>query len=54
MECLRKNKSVKVSSITKMFGVSTETVRRDFEYLEKEEYIRRVRGGAVYFSSSFL
>ncbi|MFJ5717822.1 DeoR/GlpR family DNA-binding transcription regulator [Neobacillus sp. NPDC093127] len=47
MECLRKNKLVKVSSITKMLGVSTETVRRDFEYLEKEGYLRRIRGGAV-------
>lgn len=47
MECLRKNKSVKVSSITKTLGVSTETVRRDFEYLEKEGFLRRVRGGAV-------
>ncbi|QED46629.1 DeoR/GlpR family DNA-binding transcription regulator [Cytobacillus dafuensis] len=47
MESLSKNKIVKVSSITKMFGVSTETVRRDFEYLEKEGYLRRIRGGAV-------
>ncbi|MBS4192002.1 DeoR/GlpR transcriptional regulator [Bacillus sp. FJAT-49705] len=47
MENLRKNKIVKVSSITKMFGVSTETVRRDLEYLEKEGYLRRIRGGAV-------
>lgn len=47
MELLRKNKSLKVSTITKMFGVSTETVRRDLEYLEKEGFLRRVRGGAV-------
>ncbi|MBD1382226.1 DeoR/GlpR family DNA-binding transcription regulator [Metabacillus arenae] len=47
MELLRKNKSLKVSSATKMFEVSTETVRRDLEYLEKEGYLRRVRGGAV-------
>lgn len=47
MEYLRKNKSIKVSSITKLFGVSTETIRRDLEYLEKEGYLRRVRGGAV-------
>ncbi|PLR87803.1 DeoR/GlpR transcriptional regulator [Bacillus canaveralius] len=47
IELLGKNKSLKVSSVTSMFGVSTETVRRDLEYLEKEGYLRRVRGGAV-------
>ncbi|KKI92115.1 DeoR faimly transcriptional regulator [Bacillus sp. SA1-12] len=47
MELLRKNKSLQVSTVTKLFGVSTETVRRDLEYLEKEGYLRRVRGGAV-------
>lgn len=47
VELLRKNKSIKVSAITKLFNVSTETVRRDFEHLEKEGYLRRVRGGAV-------
>lgn len=47
MELLERNKSLKVSSATKLFGVSTETVRRDLEYLEKEGYLRRVRGGAV-------
>lgn len=47
MELLRKNKSLKVSTVTKMFGVSTETIRRDLEFLEKEGYLRRVRGGAV-------
>ncbi|MGM0877857.1 MAG: DeoR/GlpR family DNA-binding transcription regulator [Bacillota bacterium] len=47
MELLGKNKSLKISSATKMFDVSTETVRRDLEYLEKEGYLRRVRGGAV-------
>jgi len=36
MELLDRNKSLKVSSATKLFGVSTETVRRDLEYLEKE------------------
>ncbi|TYR78194.1 DeoR/GlpR transcriptional regulator [Priestia megaterium] len=47
IELLKENKSIKVSSVTKMFGVSTETVRRDLEYLEKEGYLRKVRGGAV-------
>lgn len=47
VDLLRKNKSIKVSSVTKLFGVSTETVRRDLEHLEKEGYLRRVRGGAV-------
>ncbi|MDQ0219214.1 DeoR/GlpR transcriptional regulator [Peribacillus cavernae] len=47
MDLLGKNKSLQVSSVTKIFGVSTETIRRDLEHLEKEGHLRRVRGGAV-------
>jgi DeoR family transcriptional regulator, fructose operon transcriptional repressor len=47
VDILKKNKSLKVSLVRKMFNVSTETVRRDLEYLENEGFLRRVRGGAV-------
>lgn len=48
LELIRKNKSVRIAELTKMFGVSDETVRRDLTGLEKEGLLRCVRGGAVY------
>lgn len=47
LELLEKDRSVKVSMLTKLFNVSIETVRRDLEYLEKEGHLKRVYGGAV-------
>jgi len=47
MELLKKDKSIKVSSLINKFGVSFETIRRDLEYLEREGYLKRVHGGAV-------
>lgn len=46
-EILEKGNSVKVSTLTNLFGVSVETVRRDLEYLESEGLLKRVHGGAV-------
>lgn len=45
---IEKNKIVKVPELIKIFNVSVETVRRDLEYLEKEGYLKRVYGGAVF------
>jgi DeoR family fructose operon transcriptional repressor len=47
MELLRKDRAVKVAVLTELFGVSTETVRRDLDYLEKEGCLKKVYGGAV-------
>lgn len=47
LEILKENNSVKVSVLTKKFGVSVETVRRDLEYMENEGILKRVHGGAV-------
>ena len=47
LEMLEKDRSVKVSMLTKMFGVSIETIRRDLEHLEKQGLLERVYGGAV-------
>ena len=44
---LKKDGSVKVSVLTKLFGVSIETIRRDLEGLEEEGVLTRVYGGAV-------
>ena len=47
MELLRKDRAVKVAALTELFGVSTETVRRDLDYLEREGCLKKVYGGAV-------
>ena len=44
---LNEKSSVKVSELMKLFGVSIETVRRDLEYLEQQNALKRVHGGAV-------
>lgn len=44
---LKQNNIVKVSELMDDFGVSIETIRRDLEYLEKHDYLKRVYGGAV-------
>lgn len=38
---------VNVQELVNRFGVSSETIRRDLEQLEKEGVVRRIHGGAV-------
>jgi len=38
----------KIETLAGIFGVSAETIRRDLLILEKESYIKRIRGGAKY------
>lgn len=45
-ELLAENGSVIISNLSEMMDVSEETIRRDFEKLEKENKLKRVRGGA--------
>lgn len=47
MEMLEQKSSITVSELIKMFSVSIETVRRDLEYLENQQALKRVHGGAV-------
>lgn len=44
---LLEKKSVTVSEISAYFGVSAETVRRDFEALEETGFLSKTYGGAV-------
>ena len=44
---ISENRMVKAQDLSKQFGVSMETVRRDLADLEKNNIIRRVHGGAV-------
>ncbi len=47
MEILHEKRSVKVSALKELFGVSIETIRRDMDFLEKEGWLTKVYGGAV-------
>lgn len=47
LNTLKSKKTVQVSHLTHALHVSSETVRRDLEYLEKEGLLRRVHGGAA-------
>lgn len=47
IDILNIENSVRVSNLVKIFNVSTETIRRDLEFLEKQGFLRRVYGGAV-------
>lgn len=38
---------VNVQELVNQFGVSSETIRRDLEAMEKEGLVRRIHGGAV-------
>ena len=41
------NMSVKVTSLAELFDVSETTIRNDLAFLDEENRLRRVRGGAV-------
>lgn len=47
LNILEKENSVKVATLTKLFNVSVETIRRDLEYMENQGLLKRVHGGAV-------
>lgn len=47
LEHLKKDGKVEVQSLADEFNVSTETVRRDLERLDREGKLRKVYGGAV-------
>lgn len=47
MQLLRQRGVVRIGEAARLFGVSTETVRRDCAELESRGLIRKVRGGAM-------
>ena len=47
IDLIRKNGSVRVSDISRIYSVSEVTVRSDLEYLESQGQLSRVHGGAV-------
>ena len=44
---LEQQQRVTVSELTRRYGVSIETIRRDLALLEKQKLLRRVHGGAM-------
>lgn len=47
LKMIDQNNSVEVTDLAKYFDVSIETIRRDLKYLESENMLKRVHGGAV-------
>ncbi|THF84481.1 DeoR/GlpR family DNA-binding transcription regulator [Cohnella fermenti] len=47
IQMLHRQQFIKANDLMKAFGVSFETIRRDLDHLEKENYLRRVHGGAT-------
>lgn len=47
LDLLKLEGSVRNSNLVKILGVSLETIRRDLEHLEKENFLKKVHGGAI-------
>lgn len=48
IEIINKERIVKVRSLAVKVNSSEATIRRDLEYLQEKEYLRRIPGGAVF------
>ena len=46
LDSLLSQRTVRAAKLASSLGVSTETIRRDLEYLEKENQLIRIHGGA--------
>lgn len=47
VDILLQEGSIRVADMAKTFGVTTETIRKDLAYLEKENILQKSHGGAV-------
>ena len=47
IQFFRKNREVRIAELSKALKVSTNTIRRDIEKLEKEGHVQKIHGGAV-------
>lgn len=48
LEYLKNNKIILIKDVVRKFNVSHETIRRDFDRLQKENLVKRVHGGAIF------
>ncbi len=51
-EILERDKIIKTADIAQKLGVTVETVRRDFDQLEKQGVLHKIYGGAVLYTES--
>jgi DeoR/GlpR family transcriptional regulator of sugar metabolism len=51
LDLINQNGSVAVAELVEVLHTSTETIRRDLLYLEREKLLQRVHGGAIAISS---
>ncbi len=47
IQILQREEEIRVSEVSKLFGVSQNTIRRDLEELEKKRLVKKVYGGAI-------
>lgn len=47
LQFIKKNKKATVAELSKLFGVSESTIRRDLEELDEQGVIKRAHGGAI-------
>ncbi|MFD2706045.1 DeoR/GlpR family DNA-binding transcription regulator [Salibacterium lacus] len=47
VKMIDRNGAARVADLSSMFHVSEETIRRDFEKLEKDKLLRKIHGGAL-------
>ncbi len=47
VEMLKNERTIRVNALVEEFGVSIETIRRDLEFLEERDLLKRVYGGAI-------
>jgi len=52
LEQLQSNGFVKVSELSQQFDVTEKTIREDLMKLEKQQWLKRIHGGAVFVESS--
>ena len=48
LQMLQKSQDINVGELSRQFGVTTATIRRDLEVLEEQGSIKRYFGGAKY------
>ncbi|MGL5123603.1 MAG: DeoR/GlpR family DNA-binding transcription regulator [Fusobacteriaceae bacterium] len=51
LDILKSKTTVKVKELSEIFEVSFETIRRDLDFLEKQNYLKKVYGGAILLES---
>ena len=47
IQILQREKEIRISETSKLFGVSQNTIRRDVKELERMGLVRTVHGGAI-------